>query len=462
MTLSLQRNRRIQGLALAAVFCFAALLGYALHKLVGLQEELRADVGENMLWAISQAVYQSGRLYQAALTTPSTAASDTEQILHRNLLKARLAMLSTGAQRHYMQRLGVLPELIECMAMLDQPQLDYDGIQQALLRISNQVMLADRELIGAQRDAHRRLMVQVMFAVLGVLLAGALLCWQLLGSLRRANRSHAEVVQQHEKTRELLGALQQERMTKLRYRDFVSLMSHQLRTPLAVIDSSAQRLLRQRHEGDLVENVSERAGRVRKSVQQLNQLIGRVLEGLRLDEGLVGGSDPGSLEVRRDDWREVVAEALERFAEVAAQRTVVLHWTPADSAPLWVDCDRMWCVEILCNLLSNADKYSPVTQPIELTVTLREERLYCSVRDYGQGIREQELERVFERFYRSEWAQSSIGVGLGLPIARTLAQWHGGSLTACNASQGGACFTLILPVCSTVLDATLTPPEVSP
>jgi signal transduction histidine kinase len=442
-----QRNRRVQVIALAAVLCFASLLGYALYKLSGLQEELRTDVGENMVWAMSQAVYQSGRLYQAALTTPPTAASDSGQILHRNLLKARLVMLSTGAQHRYMQRLGVLPELIECMAMLDQPQLDYDGIQQALLRISNQVMLADRELVGAQRDAHRRLMVQVMLAVLGVLLAGALLCWQLLGSLRRANLSHAEVVQQHEKTRELLDALQQERLTTLRYRDFVSLMSHQLRTPLAVIDSSAQRLLRQRHDGDLVHNVSERAQRVRKSVQQLNQLIGRVLEGLRLDEGVVGGSDLGALELLRCNWREVVAEALERFADLAAQRSVVMRWPLAGSAPLWVECDRMWCVEILCNLLSNADKYSPAMQPIEVTVDVREDMLYCSVRDYGQGIAEEELEQVFERFYRSESTQSIVGIGLGLAIARTLAQWHGGSLTACNASQGGACFTLCIPLC---------------
>ena len=453
MSPSPQRNRRVQGIALVAVLCFASLLGYALYKLAGLQEELRTDVGENMVWAMSQAVYQSGRLYQAALTTPPTAASDSGQILHRNLLKARLAMLSTGAQHRYMQRLGVLPELLECVALLEQTRLDYESIQQTLLRISNRVMLADREFVGAQRDAHRRLMVQVMLAVLGVLLAGALLCWQLLGSLRRANRAHGKIVQQHTQARELLDALQQERLTTLRYRDFVSLMSHQLRTPLAVIDSSAQRLLRQRHDGDLVHNVSERAQRVRKSVQQLNQLIGRVLEGLRLDEGVVGGSDLGSLELRRCNWREVVAEALERFADLAAQRSVVLHWPLAGGAPLWVECDRMWCVEILCNLLSNADKYSPAMQPIEVTVYVREDMLYCSVRDYGQGIAEEELEQVFERFYRSESTQSIVGIGLGLAIARTLAQWHGGSLTASNASQGGACFTLILPVCSAVLGA---------
>src|SRR5690606_37649384 len=128
-------------------------------------------------------------------------------------------------------------------------------------------------------------------------------------------------------------------------------------------------------------------------------------------------------ELLRCNWREVVGEALERFADLAAQRSVVMHWPLAGSAPLWVECDRMWCVEILCNLLSNADKYSPAMQPIEVTVDVREDMLYCSVRDYGQGIAEEELEQVFERFYRSESTQSIVGIGLGLAIARTLAQW---------------------------------------
>lgn len=436
--------RRVQVVALAAVLCFILLLGYTLYKLAGLQDELRTDVGENMVWALSQAAYQSARLHQAALTTQPTEASDNAQILHRNLLWAQLTLLTSGAQRRYMQRVEVLPELLVCIDMLDQSRLNYDGIQQRLQRISNQVMLADRELAGKRRDAHRRLMFQVMLAVLGVLLAGALLCWQLMGSLRRANRAHAEIVRQHEQARELLDALQQERLTKLRYRDFVSLMSHQLRTPLAVIDSSAQRLLRQRDDGELAQNVSERIQRVRKSVKQLNQLIGRVLEGLRLDEEQMTCNEPASLQLCRCDWREVVAEALERFADVAAQRSVTQHWMPDDGTPLWVTCDRMWCMEILCNLLSNADKYSPDKQPIEITVAVREGVLYCSVRDYGQGIAEHDLARVFERFYRSEQVQSISGIGLGLSIAQTLAQWQGGSLTARNASQGGACFTLRL------------------
>lgn len=452
MSLDSRRRLRVRRFSVVAVFCFAGLLGYALYKLQGLQTELSTDVGENMVWAISQAVYQSGRFYQASLMPP-TAASHSAQVLHRNLLKARLLMLTSGRQRDYMKRAGVLPELQRGVAMLEQSPLNHGGLQQLLQQVGNQVMISDRVLAGAQRDAHNQLMVQVMLAVLGVLFAGALLCWQLLISQRRASAGYVEIARQHAQTRELLEAVQQERANKLRYRDFVSLMSHQFRTPLAVIDSSAQRLLRQLHGNELAQNVSERAQRIRKSVDQLNQLIGRVLEGLRLDEELVGNSDLSSLDIRRCDWREVVNEALERFAELPVSRPLLLCGIAADEGALWVDCDRMWCVEILSNLLSNADKYSPAAQPIDVTVEVSEGMLSCSVRDYGQGIAESELSRVFERFYRGERTQSYVGIGLGLSIARTLAHWHGGSLTVRNDEQGGACFTLVLPLHAAVPQA---------
>ena len=450
MSLEAQSRQRLQWAAVAAVLCFVVLLGYTLYKLQRLQVELSTDVGENMVWALSQAVYQGGMLHQAVLIPP-TAASHTAQVLHRNLLKARLKMLTSGGQRDYMTRAGVLSELQRAVSMLEQPQLDYGGVQKLIQQVGNKVMLSERDIAGARRDAHRTLMVQVMLAVVGVLLAGTLLGWQLLSSQRRANASYVEIARQHAQARELLEALQQERANKLRYRDFVSLMSHQLRTPLAVIDSSAQRLLRQFHSDGQVQNVSDRSLRIRKSVYQLNQLIGRVLEGLRLDEGLVSSGDLASLELRRCDWREVVADALERFTELPVSRSIELRGLAVAQGEdtLWVDCDRMWCVEILNNLLSNADKYSPAGLPIDVAVEVAEGILYCRVRDYGQGIAEGELARVFERFYRGEQTQNSVGVGLGLSIAQTLAHWHGGSLTVRNTEQGGACFTLALPVSTT-------------
>ncbi|MGE8497174.1 MAG: sensor histidine kinase [Pseudomonas sp.] len=436
---------RVKLAAMTAILTFALMLGYAQHKLFDLQSEVSADVGENMVWAISQAVYQSGRLYQSSTAYPQTEQTRQDSELHADLLRARFQMLDEGPQRRYMQQSGVWPDIQRAAASLEQPDVDYGELQQSLRRVGNAVMIAEREQAGAQRDAHRSLTLQVMAAVAGILLAGALLCWQLMSSLRRATVATDEVVRQHMQTRSLLEALQQERSTRLRYRDFVSLMSHQLRTPLAVIDSTAQRLKRQLNEPLQEQNILERSQRIRSSVNHLNHLIGRVLEGLRLDEGLSGSESMPALERRRCDWLAVLDDSLERFGDLLAGRDIRLD-PSRGTAPLWIECDRIWCVEILCNLLSNAHKYSPLEKPIEIELRVDGEQLLCSVRDFGPGIPDKDLELIFERFYRSENTQHVAGIGLGLSIARTLAQWHEGSLTACNAAEGGAIFTLALPL----------------
>jgi signal transduction histidine kinase len=439
------RRNRVKAIALGAVLFFAVMQAYALYKLFDLQTEISTDVGENMVWAITQAVYQSGQLSVAANTKPATDASQQSMALHLDLLRANLHMLEQGPQQRYMRRSGVHEDLQRIQAELQTPDVDYATLPARLRQAGNSVMLAEREDAGKRRDAHRILIIQVMATVIGILLAGALLCWQLMSSLKRAERAKAEVVQQHMQTRSLLDALQQERSTRMRYRDFVSLMSHQLRTPLAVIDSTAQRLKRQLSEPLLEQNVLERSQRIRTSVNHLNHLIGRVLEGLRLEEGLNGGESSANLDRQRRDWLSVCDAALERFGDLLSERDIQLN-PPSGSAPLWVDCDHTWCVEILCNLLSNAHKYSPPEQPIELTTWIEQDKLCCSVRDFGSGINEEDMALIFERFYRSATTQHVAGIGLGLPIAHTLTQWHDGSLSVANAPGGGAIFTLSLPL----------------
>ena len=229
---------------------------------------------------------------------------------------------------------------------------------------------------------------------------------------------------------------------RLRYRDFVSLMSHQLRTPLAVIDSSAQRLLRQTSDASLENPVVARSQRIRLVVGQLNRLVGRLLDGLRLDES--GALEQNSLLLSRCVWSDVVNEAVDRFADTLEGRELKLYFPEAEASSLV--CDRLWCVEILVNLLSNAHKYSPLDQPIEVNVWQDNQWLHCSVRDHGAGIAEGEFGRIFERFYRSSGTQHLSGVGLGLAIAQTLAQWQNGNLSVHNAEDGGAVFTLALPI----------------
>ena len=433
---------RLSSVALVAVMFFLSMLAYTLYNLYSLQSVLRQDIGENMVWALSQGVYQSARLSQVAARQPRTAADDAEQHMRQEILAANLLMLVEGPQRRFMEHSDVLADISRVLGMLEQPVVDHIGLQQQLQLIGNKVMLAERESEGHDRDRHRQLVMQVILAVLGILLAGSILCVQLLRSLKQVRVASEEISRQHEQARTLLDALQQERAARLRYRDFVSLMSHQLRTPLAVIDSSAQRLLRQ-NPG---QEITQRVQRMRTSVSQLNELISRVLDGVRQDDAMESSTRASSLELLVHDWRDVLAEALARLDEMLSSRPVRVDWREAGEGPLPISCDRLWCVEILCNLLSNADKYSPPSSPIELAVQLRGEHLYCTVRDFGPGLTDEDRERVFERFYRAQGTRSIAGTGLGLSIARALAQWHGGSLTVCNAEGGGALFTLVLPL----------------
>ena len=433
---------RLSSVALVAVMFFLSMLAYTLYNLYSLQSALRQDVGENMVWALSQGVYQSARLSQVAARQPRTAADDAEQQMRQSILTANLSMLVEGPQRRFMEHSEVLADISRVLGMLEQPVVDHIGLQQQLQLIGNKVMLAERESEGHDRDRHRQLVMQVILAVLGILLAGSILCVQLLRSLKQVRVASEEISRQHEQARTLLDALQQERAARLRYRDFVSLMSHQLRTPLAVIDSSAQRLLRQNPGQD----ITQRVQRMRTSVSQLNELISRVLDGVRQDDAMESSTRASSLELLVHDWRDVLAEALARLDEMLSSRPVRVNWREAGEGSLPISCDRLWCVEILCNLLSNADKYSPPGSPIELAVQLRGEHLYCTVRDFGPGLTDEDRERVFERLYRAQGTRSIAGTGLGLSIARALAQWHGGSLTVCNAEGGGALFTLVLPL----------------
>lgn len=436
----MRRLAWIRRLALLAVFCFAGLTSYVLDKLVDLQDELGEDVGENVVWAMSQALYQSGLTVQAAQRAEQDPSQRQRLTIQHQVLKGRLNILTESSLRAFMPRAGVWEDIERAQRIIEEPAPDYLAIQALMRDVGNRVMLTEREDAGTRRDKHSELMWQLMFSVIGVLASGAVLCWQLLHSLRRAELANAEVVRQHAQARRLLDALELERSARQRYRDFVSLMSHQLRTPLAVIDSSAQRLVRQ-GEGQ-GQSIEDRSRRIRQSVHQLNQLIARVLEGLRVEDPNNSGNV--TIEPVPCEWRDILREVLDKLDETLDERQVVMSWPQGERLELV--CDPMWCGEILGNLLSNAHKYSSQGLPVEIDSHVEDGWLRCSVRDHGDGIAGQDMARVFERFYRGPWVSRAPGVGLGLSIARTLAEWHGGRLEASNAEGGGAVFLLSLPL----------------
>lgn len=427
-----RRERWVTGALLLLMAAFAGFIGYSLVALTNLEKDLSRDLGEDMVWAVAQASYQSNLLLVAQYSTMGGHRGN--QALQRALLRGRLEVLLAPVQERFMERAGVRRELLALKETLNSPQPDYREVQVTLHGIGQQIMRTNLDLAGERRDAHQALLSLLIVCIVGVTLTGGLLCWQLLRSLVRTRQAR-------DQARRLLHALELEKEARQRYRDFVSVMSHQLRTPLAVIDSSAQRLLREAVERG---NVQARSQRIRGSVRQLNELIGKVLQGLRIGGQ---GAEGVTLEWQRCDWEGVIRQALDGFDDLLANRQISLRWADGVDRPLWVECDRLWCVEVLANLIGNAHKYSPAAAPIEIAVDVVDGVLLCSVCDSGPGIPEESLSRLFEPFYRvAAMAGRHEGVGLGLSIAQTLVRWHGGGLCVVNRVEGGSCFTFRLPL----------------
>jgi two-component system sensor histidine kinase KdpD len=214
----------------------------------------------------------------------------------------------------------------------------------------------------------------------------------------------------------------------------LSSVSHDLRTPLAVITGSASTLLQsapsmpEATRQDLLKTVLEEA-------ERLNRLIRNLLDMTRLESGAV--------KVKKE-WlplEEVVGAALDRLDARLAGRDVHVE-LPRD-LPL-VPCDAVLIEQALINLLENAAKYS--AGRIDVTAAVREGEVVVSVADRGPGIPGGEETRVFEKFHRAAREGSTEGVGLGLTICRAIASAHGGRIWVQNRAGGGADFQFALPI----------------
>ncbi|MBN9421905.1 MAG: hypothetical protein BGO63_15470 [Candidatus Accumulibacter sp. 66-26] len=235
---------------------------------------------------------------------------------------------------------------------------------------------------------------------------------------------------------QLEEALQTERQTLATQRQFVSMLSHEFRTPLAIIDTAAQRMgpaLEQR-QPDLLPKV----GKIRRAVaRQLN-----LLENCLAEDRLAASEL--ALYLESVDLRDFLVRTYGGKALQGAQR---LRLRLPETAE-WVECDRHLIDVVLSNLVSNALKYSPEESPvtIRLLPDARPGQVLIRVEDEGRGVPPEEREHIFGKFLRGEGNQRISGAGLGLHLARELARRHGGDVVLePDGTAPGAAFTLILP-----------------
>jgi two-component system sensor histidine kinase KdpD len=214
--------------------------------------------------------------------------------------------------------------------------------------------------------------------------------------------------------------------------DLLSAVSHDLRSPLAVITGAATALRDEEGIGgparrELVESICEEA-------ERMERLVGNLLDMTRLQAGEVS---------LRKDWlpvEEVAGSAIARLERQLADRPVAVDVAAAPP----VLADAVLLEQALVNLLENAAKYTPPGTPIEVRAVTDGGAVAIEVADRGPGIPPGDEERIFDRFQRGVHP-GVAGAGLGLAIARAIAQAHDGTLTAARRPGGGTVFRLALP-----------------
>lgn len=231
-------------------------------------------------------------------------------------------------------------------------------------------------------------------------------------------------------------------------RELVSNVSHNLKTPLGLIKLSCTTLLRR----DVVfdETVKrELLESIDAQVNQLTAMIDRILEASRLEKGLA------QLNRQPVDLAEVTQVVLTMLDSPLTHHNLVLDFEPPE---LVISADPQHVEDVLLNLLDNAIKYSPDGGDIIVQGRLQQGRALVRVIDHGIGIPEDDIPRVFERFYRGRNARDSrvSGVGLGLPVVRDIIAAHGGEIWIEPTPGGGTTVSFTMPL---ALEHWLSPEE---
>jgi signal transduction histidine kinase len=255
---------------------------------------------------------------------------------------------------------------------------------------------------------------------------------ELAGLLGRLVASAVQNIRAYEAERKTVDELR--RLSALRA-DFVSLVSHELRTPMAAVIGSA-RTLQQRWRELSPDQRESFLELIAGETNRLATLISDVLDTSRIDAGTFsfrfGDVDLGEL------VRDSVATAELGSDEVGVSASV------QDALPsVRGDAERLR--QVLMNLLDNAIKYSPAGDEVEVRAYSEDGRIRIDVRDHGPGIAREDQRLIFEKFGRVTSGHTPPGTGLGLFIARSIAEAHGGTLEVTSAPERGATFTLDLP-----------------
>jgi signal transduction histidine kinase len=239
-----------------------------------------------------------------------------------------------------------------------------------------------------------------------------------------------------------LAVARQELEDEARLKDrFLSMTSHELKTPVTSIlmqSQLLQRRLKRQSTTTGTASVLQALEKIDERTRFLTRMIDELLDLSRMQSHKI------TLERQPYDMNILCQEVVED-QRLTTGRTIQFH---ASVTPATIYGDGRRLVQVLSNLVSNAIKYSPLASPIEVSVHQDAQHVIVQVRDYGQGIAQDQLDHIFEPFYRTPEAQSSAtgGLGLGLAITKQIVDLHEGRIWCTSEKGCGSTFFLAMPI----------------
>jgi len=256
----------------------------------------------------------------------------------------------------------------------------------------------------------------------------------LLAEFQELAARHGKLLRQFRKIAKISDRLQTEtKEMAQQQRQFVLMVSHEFRTPLAIIDSASQML---EIEPSLPVAATPRVRKIRNAVRRMLHLMDRCLADDRLDSAAVSAKG-------KVDLAALLAELMAERGSATPNHSFE---TAGCERSVSVPGDRDLLAVVFSNLVENAVKYSPGGGHVRLGLSRENDLALIRVEDEGIGVNATDRPRIFDKYFRASNAAGTAGAGLGLHLARRIVEAHGGSIAVASEPDHGSVFTVRLPV----------------
>ncbi len=231
--------------------------------------------------------------------------------------------------------------------------------------------------------------------------------------------------------------IEKEKQSQNLKQDFISSLAHDLKVPIIAQDNTYDLFLKDRF-GELSDIQKRAIENLKISNNDLKNLIMDLLDAQKMETNEI------VIQKSECNLVEFINEIIEQTKSILLIQNKKINFI-TDETNLVYSIDKLMMKRVLNNLISNAIFYGKFTPDIDIELKKNENEVQISITDYGDGIKEKDIENIFSKYYTSAKKYSKIGIGLGLYIANKITTAHGGKLDVKNIPNKGACFTISLP-----------------